>query len=1596
MIVYRLPCLLTVAAWENCLGGVDRPFTDSGGWRRPVIDDGIRLDFSSVEFVHFEVLARALVLLDGAARDHVPATVVLPTGALPVAGTGEVGESADGAALESIERQVAWQARAREDARAFMRDVGFFDALRPGHWADGAVCVEDSAAPRADRLRTDGAPGAGAEPLVEAKLLRRRRILPFRWVPVDEHGVAGPDVVSEALRRFTDMGLSRSDARAITQAVLAELVENVGAHSGAGPAGPAHALFAAVLVDDDLYISRRDDLPRSAGSLVGALQPGGTGGQVLQLVVADSGCGLLRRLGQERSAEATRLTAHDLVLSAFDRYTDGSGSAESGATAGLWRVARLVGSYHGSVMTRSADVVVGKVYAGTETEDFGERLTAWTPGTLVEVTLVVRDYLTRALSVPWAWRSSAHADALWQVVACEFDPEHGIGDDDRARLDEAALLAQDGRRPAGVVVTTPVRQSGTAATDVAVQTALSRAIDVASLTPHQAAVVLVFPNAVPRLLDLSVAGLNADEERDGEQFQRNRTRSPILVLGASGTPLWCGGSVCLRAVLEGLTAAGGALPVAEVTRLWAAAGRAAEALLPTLGAHPNLVTVTASEVVLHVSAGDAVRALGEYARDHLAEAIERGGPGAFAGFFRTPMLRLADRWIDVDQLVAGTVGYDLVAFLQARAVEEAALPGQERDRSLVVARASTTSELLAAQLSECLYRDGRYYDLPGELDLDGITVSEEVPRRANVVISADILSTENTARRAAAALVGKSAVPVAVACVVDARSHSGPIRMFNRDIAVVSLVTVDLGGDPQTGGTPVDIDPIHRRPVDAGEVPTPHRNPIAEETLLEWCASNDDSLRLGHVETMPRARHFSAYPQLDRLLHDKNVGAEVRAAIHRTVCEVAQQWKSETSGAADRLARCRIWHPGSADDYAGKLAVLVREVLVADGATVTAVESIPRAVAGNRWTFPASLPAPRELGTVVVVDWGALSSTSVNQMMRLAAEAGASAIMALVLLDQLGVEDSDALRAVSALRARRNGQSGPAVPTEVRFLATSSLGRVAVPDCSLCEIRDLYEEYAESAPRSLRGHAKRLRERTRLRTRGEIFGEVPVDVFKVPIRGEEMADYLRWRGLLLRALRETSARQEVVDRIIGLDEADPEGEPRTKWTRDSLLRLTAAEQTWLKLPPLRFAVARERLAAICETALSRSQIGHPWFRTQAVMVMAAAEAQTFVELLPKLLSRAVALDEREFSDQLFLECHRLLRKPLEDVPIDHAALRLAFTRCRDRLESMLGPGETPVVRRAVGIVNELLAVVEVKTRPRPRNPQHGWWLLQEDLSRYVQAHRMEAALIRVRDFVEDLVFARPPSTRIREALSDWEQCSKQLGERALVHMTALTDILAGDYVSDRLGQRDQRQLLAAISSPDFPELRSVHERLKDLIERSWSPDDPIWRQGHAELLARLRWWHRMFTATHLETSRTALFVELVDSAPVLLAPRVDRTMQGSGMEFTALGREVGERTEAFCPGPLLEEAVAHIIANVRQHAIPAATPRVEVEYSLVEGRRVRLVVRNTATQPSDHLGHGLRSLDDKLRPFGGSITGRRLDGEWTFATEIALCVWQGA
>ena len=141
-------------------------------------------------------------------------------------------------------------------------------------------------------------------------------------------------------------------------------------------------------------------------------------------------------------------------------------------------------------------------------------------------------------------------------------------------------------------------------------------------------------------------------------------------------------------------------------------------------------------------------------------------------------------------------------------------------------------------------------------------------------------------------------------------------------------------------------------------------------------------------------------------------------------------------------------------------------------------------------------------------------------------------------------------------------------------------------------------------------------------------------------------------------------------------------------------------------------------------------------------------------------------------------------------------------------------------------------------------------------------------MLLVRGFVEDVERVEPAAETARRAETDWDNCVRQLEGRVLANLPPLRQIIAGDFVSDWLGRRDQHRLLT-LARPDVGELRAVTNRLHTLAQGPWRPRDPAWRAIRRELLDRMNWWNRIFLAAHLaDHEMPALLVELIRSAPV--------------------------------------------------------------------------------------------------------------------------------
>jgi hypothetical protein len=1286
MATCRFPRILTLLAWEAELQ--HGPYASERAWSEPDADQ-LNLDFSRVEFVDFGALARALLLLDAAVKLRIPATVTLPTrSVLP-------SSERAGAGPTLAERQ----ARARGDALVFMRHVGFLDSLRAPHWGVNAVRVLDQ-----DATGT-GEPGSSPgppEPDPHNDPYQRRRVFPFRWLePMPAAQLRESESFLAVSAGLEDLGLSRSHARTLSQTVLTELVENVAEHGGDGDRPPI-ALVGAIVLTAQTYAARQNGMHGHMAEV--AERAVALGSHVLRLIVADSGADLAAHLAPMNGRRgidpaSIRDRRREAILTLLGRRPAAI-AGDTGEPPGLWWVARVVRGYHGAVQARTADLLAGLLF-GRDPDGNGivEEGFSYVPGTLLELTLPTVSSLPRARP-PWGSLTVPDSAPRLEWVDCFFDPQQGLADADRLRLGDQMHAANAAMQADGLIVTVQLRDVGHAEIDDRWRSAMHQLLKYTTSIARWGPVVVAFPDAEQLILEPCVAAFNEEAATASGQGSQD----PILVMSCRGDPEWCGGSAPLRAVLNLLSENEGSVHTEAAEQRWRRAGGNSSEFADTLHATRHLVSIGPNGLELGLSPAAVHDAVARAVGEHVAEAIDRGGEGVELGAFRTPTLELVNRWISIEGLLAGTVGISLAAFVLARKVELALRAAAREEAPTAIIQVRSAPELLAQKFSECLALGGRYYTQQSELDADEPSMGEQVPTGARVVLCTGVVRTETTVRRAVAGMARRDADPLVIACVVDRRDRRDPVRVMNRTIPVVSLAEAEVGFRGATPEEVTDIDPFTLRP----EVPGHAEAAPTQEADLLTLFADPDVFRLGHIDHPPH-RHFSAFVWLQAMRQQPGrdqVTDAVLFQVKRAIADVRAQDGSDPV-ADTSLA---IWYV-AADGSAETLSETVHDRLTAEGFQVSVATAIRRSIAGDGWAFPASLgDAAKPLG-VLIIHWWAITGSTLLQLVRLAAKSGASWIAAVCVLNQLDdPNDADALRMVRAVSAsavavdtscaRPTGNPSRAsyIPVAIRFVARSGISAFDPHRCPICATRERYRLDDENTPPRLVNHAELLRDMLRPRKLDEVTGESAADLFTVPVMGQKITDYLRWRGLLRSARRRVRDRQEVIDRLEALTGRRP---PEDEWTSAGLIRLLAAEQQWLRLPPLYFPRGVELLSQVCVKSVE--QLTAPlWLRVQALMVMSAADPQRMVQLLPRLL--ASAGNEPVLIDQMLLDCCRLLLRAPGNLPIDVVRLRHNLLECRDYLEehgAATADGHLHAIR-------SLLTITNYRILSKPQTPQAAW------------------------------------------------------------------------------------------------------------------------------------------------------------------------------------------------------------------------------------------------------------------------------------------------
>jgi hypothetical protein len=855
------------------------------------------------------------------------------------------------------------------------------------------------------------------------------------------------------------------------------------------------------------------------------------------------------------------------------------------------------------------------------------------------------------------------------------------------------------------------------------------------------------------------------------------------------------------------------------------------------------------------------------------------------------------------------------------------------------------------------------------------------------------------------------AVPVAVATVIDGREDfRKPIETFDGPVIVVSCLAQALVVPMKDldQAQIVDIDPP-KVGVSAERGPIPRA--MASSTFVSWLRAADGAgVFIGHIDRGP-SRHFSTYLNVGRLIEPHP----------EAVTAVIDNLKAALLPDAPPRDRVTVIYPTIQGNYAKVLAEAVSQGLSpALGYSVPCVPA--RRQPDGTWE-PLSVPFSPY--TAAILDWGAVTSTTIRVLMSLAARSGATRIHAVTLTSQLSEEAEWQLRTIGSIREELPLSSAPnaiapanlalfdtvqvTVPVTSAMLSRVPMGISDTTHCLLCRVAQQLRRDALEAPTTLlRAHAQAKFERYRPRQISEVIHSVAVDLAGEPLTVAAAADVWAVHQLLEDARTSTSARTRIRTEIEGWV-----GEGLTS-SMQAWIRLLVVEAYWLNGEPLAAFDLRKHIGRVCVDIVcgAISPPASSGMRWQAVLVLRSASRRVFIDAFSTLV--AASVNDEMVARELMLSMYTLLQRPYNHGP---EMMERAVVSIRDASEeltkgSRTDPGSRDLALTATAIFRQAL---EIRGRTSNRDALVAWHSLQAS---YISPMRNHQGKL---DAINTVVNAfRPPSdgpnpAAIRDADywrnigERWTECCDFLAARVFPYLRAVRDLLeslesAPGAAPNRLVTFDSRRA----------------ERLTANIANLERHPEAFTQDVRVQLASEANEWLEALLREPGQPSGVvtqkfvgARLLRLAEQNPCDLAIAWERALKRARDADLRVARVLGripEGTLVFCSLPLLIDLLGQVIHNASfKHAAPdRPKDGVNVRLGLTTTDQIaELEVLNDWSLRHDRRAGGLAALNDSLHLYGGDILheavgggsadlsgeGAQAEAAWTYRVVIRLRRW---
>jgi len=873
---------------------------------------------------------------------------------------------------------------------------------------------------------------------------------------------------------------------------------------------------------------------------------------------------------------------------------------------------------------------------------------------------------------------------------------------------------------------------------------------------------------------------------------------------------------------------------------------------------------------------------------------------------------------------------------------------------------------------------------------------------AVIVLYSDVIASGESLRLIALELRRAGLHPTLIATLVDGRPNARADPMeLSLSVPLIALAQTELvapDDEPE-----YFIDPLTREVERAETTPDSSEAYFLTEGRISEVVRQRNALHFTHAGE-PEGRHFTFYMDAKELLDEPLIKTAVVDAVARWLAAHMIDTRD-----------VEIWHPAPEPKRAQparRLAEYVRDGIGNQNA-MPPIVAIRRQRRGISWTFPLTYTR-RTRPVVVIVDWGALSGASTSQMIRLAATAGASRVLACTFLSQLAVDEEAFLTGLSAIKGYERDTpalferpeaviTGKGVSVDVVFAGRFSIGAYSSAECPVCERIDELREL--KVPIAwLMEHRSEILRRLRQRTRDEVVSGRPTDYFDTPLDPELIEEMINRR---LEIVKTQTSTRSLYQLAATLQSMATEGAIK----RAAVVTLLGNEIHWLARPPLNLLPCANAVAEIAASVAA----------DRAMPTLARWSAASIITHLPltPVIRRLADICEVNAASvvvlaETFLAIWAILtRTP----PLTAEQARGLSASLADGARLLDTSAAVPAARAACASLRARVDATITETALEETDERRVWsqldHVLKEDAREhhpvsYKMSHvymlherqRLEAAARAIRNgntsreaadrHLDDRILRK-----IARAHDNWIGCAEFFDREVTPRLRKLLATLEGvecrrvlgPYAARLLAFCDNRQLL-------------LDDRFSHLLYEAASEPLVLIAPDNWEYFRTTSEWVFEGLLKRLDAVRIAPLRRLISSLPADIAASFNNAFaelenDGRAPEVVpaARARIDAVHANAFCPDDLLRESFHQVLINVLKHSDESTgrTPYVDITIDdMADHIIIHVDSYLTAEKPPAERGTGLTGLRTRLQSFGCDLLPEAHAGGVSFRVRLAL------